>query len=55
MPDEIWLRVDGLAWSVADLRVIEMLNDWPDGTPKSFGNVFTAHWHSAPLDWVGRA
>lgn len=21
-----------------------MLNDWEDGTPKSFGNAFTEHW-----------
>jgi hypothetical protein len=21
-----------------------LLNDWPDGTPKSFNNEFTAHW-----------
>ena len=24
-----------------------MLNDWDDGTPKSFGNDFTAHWDGA--------
>jgi hypothetical protein len=24
------------------------LNDWPDGTKKSFGTAFTAHWDSDP-------
>ncbi len=27
-----------------DAAALAMLQDWPDGTPKSRGNGFTAHW-----------
>ena len=33
----------------------QFLNDWPDGTPKSFGNDFTAHWDSSPEEDIKMA
>lgn len=29
--------------TASDQAALDLLNDWPDGTPKSFGNAFTAH------------
>lgn len=28
-----------------DQAALRFLNDWEDGTPKSFGNDFTAQWN----------
>lgn len=35
-----------------DAQALAFLNDWPDGTPKSFGNGFTLHWHAVPAPVV---
>ena len=31
-----------------DAAALAMLQDWPDGTPKSRGNAFSAHWDGQP-------
>jgi hypothetical protein len=33
----------------------QMLNDWEDGTPKSFGNAFTEHWDGAHSQMMTQA
>lgn len=39
-----------------ELQFVNFLNDWPDGTPKIFGNGFTAHMDGRPSVFVqGRA
>lgn len=37
-----------------DQPVLDFLGDWPDGTPKSFGNAFTEHWDftNSDLDYM---
>ena len=31
-----------------DQQAVDLLNDWEDGTPKSFGNAFTEHFDGQP-------
>jgi hypothetical protein len=33
---------------MTDAQALALLNDWPDGTPKSFGTDFTAHHDGQP-------
>lgn len=41
-------QVFDISQATDDAAVLALLNDWPDGTPKSFNTAFTAHYDGQP-------